>query len=56
MTILKLKTGFYGVHIANISKIVKKMIGECVVCKKKAMQFCKEKIGYKFSTRITAAE
>ena len=41
LTIMKLRTGFYGCHIPNMSKIVKKLIEDCVTCKKRQWTFAK---------------
>ena len=56
LTVLQIRTGFYGCHILAMSKMVKSMIENCVVCKKKQLQLEKVPIGDKFGAKMTCAE
>ena len=52
LTVLRLRTGFFGCHIPAMSKMVKNMIDNCVVCKKKQLQLQKVPIGDKFGAKM----
>ena len=55
LTVLRLRTGFYGCHIPAMSKLVKSIIDNCVICKKKQLQLQKVPIGDKFGAKNTQA-
>ena len=51
-----MKTGFYAVGMANMSKVNRRLIEHCVSCKARAQQLCAVEIGPKFGAIITRAE
>ena len=56
LTMLRMRSGFYGVHIPAMGKIVKKLIEECVSCKSRVGKLEQTDIGNKFGLQVTRSE
>ena len=53
---LRLRSGFYGVHVPAMGKVVKKLIEACVCCKAPKGKLEQTDIGNKFRLMVTKAE
>ena len=56
LTMLRMRSGFYGVHIPAMGKIVKKFIEGCVSCKSRVGKLEQTDIGNKFGLQVTRSE
>ena len=56
LTMLRLRSGFYGVHVPAMGKVVKRLIEACVSCKARKGKLEQTNIGDKFGLMVTKAE
>ena len=56
LTMLRMRSGFYGVHVAAMGKAVKRLIEACVSCKARKGKLEQTDIGDKFGLMVTKAE
>ena len=56
LTMVRLRSGFYGVHVPSMGKVVKKLIETCVCCKAHKGKLEQTDIRNKFGLMVTKAE
>jgi hypothetical protein len=56
LTMLRLKTGFYGCHLTNVSKFATAMMKSCVECSRHSIKLNISRIGDKWPLRMSSIE